>query len=65
LAHEPDEQALRSVVARDAGHDRDLALEDGRGFGIGGRGRELRGRLILGRLIVRSLHFCWHWGWPS
>jgi hypothetical protein len=53
------------VVPRDAGHDSDLAPEDGRGFGIGGRGRELRGRLILGRLIVRGLHFCWHWGWPS
>jgi hypothetical protein len=47
------------VVPRDAGHDSDLAPEDGRGFGIGGRGSEVRGRLILGRVILCG----WHRGW--
>jgi hypothetical protein len=59
LAHEPDEQAFRGVVPRDAGDDCDLALKDGRGFGIGGRGSEVRGRLILGRVILCG----WHRGW--
>ena len=53
------------MVPRDAGDDSDLALKDGRGFGIGGRGRELRGRLILGRLILRGWHRGWPWGWPA
>jgi hypothetical protein len=59
LAHEPDEQAFRGVVPRDTGDDSDLTLKDGRGFGIGGRGSEVHGRLILGRVILCG----WHRGW--